>query len=82
MLKFISAPLAGITDHLLTRVGGSHVKPNVRQQGQDVFALPKAISVANLDTKDTPIQPNENLDKDALQLIGAESALTPYGNLV
>ena len=63
------------------------MKPNVRLQGKGVFALPKAVEVANLDTKidpanPQPIQPNENLDKLALGMIDAESALTPYGNLV
>lgn len=32
-LKFISAPLDGLTQHLLTRYVGTHVTPNVRVQG-------------------------------------------------
>lgn len=82
-LKFISAPLTGLTDHLLTRAGGSHVKPSVRVQGVDPpTVLDKAVLASNLKTQNTPIQINENLDIEALQMIGAESALTPYGNLM
>jgi hypothetical protein len=31
-IQFVSAPLSGLTNHLLTRVEGAHVKPNVRTQ--------------------------------------------------
>jgi hypothetical protein len=90
-LKFISAPLTGVTDHLLTRCGGSHVKPNVRRQGMDLQksdVLQTAIDVANLNIVSNPPDPkdhaghNENFDRDGLSLIEAESALTPYGNIV
>jgi hypothetical protein len=84
-LKFISAPLTGLTDHLLTRAGGSHVKPGVREQGDNtVTILDKSVAASNLNTQNDPIPPNSNLNLDAkaLQMIEAESALTPYGNLV
>ena len=41
-LKFISAPLDGLTQHLLTRYTGSHVTPLVRVQGQKVVAMADA----------------------------------------
>ena len=43
-LKFISAPLDGLTQHLLTRYTGTHVTPLVRQQGQQVTVLEDAVS--------------------------------------
>ena len=76
-LKFISSPLVGVTDHLLTRVGGSHVKPNVHVMGEDLVPLQEAIRAADLHTSN----PLEMLDEAAIKLIGGESGLTPYGNL-
>jgi hypothetical protein len=45
-LQFISAPLSGMTEHLLTRYEGTHVKPNLRYQGQQVKPLQAAITQA------------------------------------
>jgi hypothetical protein len=41
-LKFISAPLDGLTQHLLTRYKGTHVSPNIRVQGQKVVTMEDA----------------------------------------
>lgn len=69
-IKFISAPLSGLTNHLLTRVEGAHVKPNVRVQGQNVVPLAA--------TDATEI----GMDLPTIALVDAESALTPYGSLM
>ena len=69
-IKFISAPLSGLTNHLLTRCEGAHVKPNVRTQGQ------KVIPLAAADAGDI------GMDLPTLALVDAESALTPYGSLM
>jgi hypothetical protein len=70
-LKFVSGDLTGFTDCLLTLGTGSHVKPNVREQGKDVQPLQEAI----IATK--PI----GMIKDHFIQIGAETAKTPYGTL-
>jgi hypothetical protein len=69
-IKFISAPLSGLTNHLLTRVEGAHVKPNVRVPGQNVVPLTAA------DASEI------NMDLPTLALVDAQSALTPYGSLM
>lgn len=70
-LNFISAPLSGLTNHLLTRCEGAHVRPNVRVQGEVNYAL-KAADASDI-----------NIDVDvAIPMIDAESALTPYGGLM
>jgi hypothetical protein len=69
-IKFISAPLDGLTDHFLTRYQGSHVKPNVRPLGgSDVIPLEAATRT------------NAGFTTDVLKFIDAESGATPYGNL-
>jgi hypothetical protein len=71
-LPFISAPLGGFTDHLVTVVDGSHVKPTVRYPGKQ----PSPLTEAYVDSKLV------GLDEDALRKIGVETDLTPYGSLV
>lgn len=70
-IQFVAAPLAGLTNHLLTRCEGAHVKPNVRVQGERVVPL----AAAAFSSKDIGV------DLDTLGLVDAESALTPYGGL-
>ncbi|KAK7598454.1 hypothetical protein V3481_000080 [Fusarium oxysporum f. sp. vasinfectum] len=69
-IKFLSAPLSGLTNHLVTRVQGAHVKPNVRVQGQNVIPLTAADA--------TEI----GIDVPTLALMEDQSALTPYGSLM
>lgn len=75
-LKFISAPLSGITNHLLTRVDGGHVVPYVRGQGEKPVALVAAVKAGTI-----PGLLDSGPVKEMLELIEGESALTPYGNL-
>jgi hypothetical protein len=67
-ISFISAPLTGITTHLLTRYEGSHVKPNIRQQGEASIPLAAAL------------RPEVHLDNNALQNVESATAFTPYGD--
>ena len=68
-IQFISAPLSGLTNHLLTRYEGAHVKPNVRRQGE---RKAKPLTAA--------IRTAIGMDDKALELVDSESALTPYGD--
>ncbi|KAJ9607111.1 hypothetical protein H2200_008183 [Cladophialophora chaetospira] len=70
-LKFISGELDGFTDGLLTLANGSHVKPNVRPQGQDAAPLQEAIDKGS----------HVGLTRDHFVEIDSESAKTPYGGL-
>lgn len=72
-LAFLSAPLSGLTDHLLTLIQGTHMKPNLRQPGG--FA-PTPIAGA--------ITAGTGGGFKGLQLdyIAGESDLTPYGKFV
>lgn len=72
-LPFMSALLTGFTDHLVTRVRGTHIKPNVRVPGQK----PKPINDIVRDTPD-----GTGFTVANLELIGRESDLTPYGTMV
>jgi hypothetical protein len=44
--KFISSPLAGITEHLLTKYMGTHVKPSISHQGKTPVPLGPAITAS------------------------------------
>lgn len=61
-LKFLSAPLDGLTQHLLTRYVGTHVAPNIRTQGKRVVPLGDAV------TSSDPIK----FGKDGMILIDSE----------
>ena len=69
-LSFLSSPLAGFHDHLLTTAQGTHIKPTIRFSG----GLPKPISDA--------AQPKAGFDSTVIGKMGAESDPPPYGNLV
>ncbi|EGX44202.1 hypothetical protein AOL_s00210g74 [Orbilia oligospora ATCC 24927] len=66
-LSFLSAPLSGFFDHLVTRYQGSHIKPNYRAPGKTLQPIAEAV---NDDAGFTP---------KVLNQISAESDLTPYG---
>jgi hypothetical protein len=70
-IQFVAAPLNGLTNHLLTRCEGAHVKPNVRVQGQKVVPLEAAVQSSQ----------DIHIDLATLGLVDSESALTPYGSL-
>jgi hypothetical protein len=70
-LSFLSSPLAGFTDHLLTRVQGNHVKPSVRD-GDTVTPFQGAVDVGSA----------AGFGQAQLQMMGIETDLVPYGTLV
>lgn len=72
-LPFMSALLTGLTDHLVTRAHGSHIKPNVRVPSQELQVIDDIVDKNAADAGFTAKN---------LKLIGRESDLTPYGNLV
>lgn len=74
--KYLSLRLSGFTDHLITRVQGSHVKPNARMPDKSLKALADAVA-ASAYGQQSPIFPAEFLNT-----IMAESSVTPYGNLI
>ena len=68
-LEFLSAPMAGFTNHLTTLYDGTHVKPLVRVPGKQSVALKdaeKATGTLGLD----------------VAAIDKESDPTPYGTLI
>ncbi|KAI0391891.1 hypothetical protein F5Y17DRAFT_385037 [Xylariaceae sp. FL0594] len=69
-LPFLSAPLSGLTDHLLTLAQGSHVKPSVRVPGKEIQAIAEAV--------------DEGLGftEERINDMGVELDLTPYGNQI
>jgi hypothetical protein len=81
-LKFISAPLQGLTNHLLTRIDGSHVTPTVRAQGETPVPLEAAILAAmGTDASGNNVIERADVERN-LKLLDKISALTPYGNLM
>ena len=71
-LPYLSMPLSGLRQHLTTRIPGSHIKPNQREPGQ----IPTPMD-ASTDPNIATV--SAGLDSQALNLIGTETALTPYG---
>ncbi|KAF5856161.1 hypothetical protein ETB97_007818 [Aspergillus alliaceus] len=71
-LPFLSAPLDGFTDHLLTMVHGTHIKPNARYPtGYDLEGVQPI--------GDALIAP---FTKEHLGIINIYSEQTPYGALL
>lgn len=68
-LAYLSAPLEGLTNHLLTVFNGSHVKPLVRIPGRKPIVLTQAAKAA----ADIGLMANR------LAMIDKESDPTPYG---
>ncbi|KAI9689317.1 MAG: hypothetical protein M1822_009967 [Bathelium mastoideum] len=80
---FLSAPLDGFANHLLTHAQGSHIKPNVRPSlpgntSQTVVPLDEAWNLFENGERDTDFPMNQ----DDIADIGIESEVTPYGSLV
>ncbi|RPB06358.1 hypothetical protein P167DRAFT_610131 [Morchella conica CCBAS932] len=71
-LPFLSAPLSGLTDHLLTLVQGTHIKPLVRRPKAAPTPLAEAVKAA------TKI----GFTPAMMSQIGKNTDLTPYGSLV
>lgn len=81
---FLSAPLDGFTNHLLTRAQGSHIKPNVRlsvpgETNQTVVLLEEAWKFKD---EDGELDAKFPMTRHDINDIGIESEVTPYGSLV
>ncbi|KAM3513555.1 hypothetical protein MY11210_002842 [Beauveria gryllotalpidicola] len=68
-LQFLSTPLRGIIDHLLTRSHGTHVSPNIWRR---VDERPQPILAATANSK--------GFSEDVLRLIGQQAGMVPYSS--
>ncbi|KAF3157407.1 hypothetical protein TWF751_002232 [Orbilia oligospora] len=66
-LQFLSAPLSGFNNHLVTLLQGSHIKPNTRPPGETNRPLSDALDKG------------AGFGIPELTMIGTQSDLTPYG---
>lgn len=71
-LPLVSSPLTGFTDHLITRLHGTHVKPNNKTAAGVITAIPAAVAAAR----------RAGFDADDVKSIQSESGLTPYTSMV
>ena len=72
-IEFVSAPLTGLTEDLLTlHRGGMHVKPMVRFPNAKPVAIDAAVRAA------API----GISRDIMNLMGSETTTLPYGDSV
>lgn len=71
-LEYLSHPLSGITDHLVTRVNGTHIKPNQRPPGEALTAMDAAVVASKL----------AGIGSDEILLQDAETHVTPYGRSI
>lgn len=71
-LPYLSAPLSGLTEGLLTLSQGTHIKPENKEMGEYGEKM-TVFSTACFDSV--------GFTKENLQLIAGNSALTPFGNL-
>jgi hypothetical protein len=79
-LKYLTLSLTGVTNHLITRNAGSHVKPLARVQGRQVRSVNAAVLATKIDQRDPTKQPIFTTEQ--IRAIGVETGLTPYGNLL
>ncbi|KAK4142995.1 uncharacterized protein C8A04DRAFT_29396 [Dichotomopilus funicola] len=68
-LQYLSCPLAGLTEGLLTLGMGTHVKPEWKEVANDVETV-TAMKAAQFDSA--------GLNKERLEMIQGNSGLTPY----
>ena len=70
-ISFLSLPLEGLTDHLLTRYQGNHIKPLVRVPGYKPLVMQDVLDVAK----------KYKIDGKLLADIDVESDPTPYASI-
>ncbi|KAK3939530.1 hypothetical protein QBC46DRAFT_437333 [Diplogelasinospora grovesii] len=80
-LRFLSAPLDGFKNHLITMLNGIHVKPSVRLPGQPLQPLRAAIAAGQDAGFGNLNDPNEPKNK-IIPLMGIETTKTPYADYV
>jgi hypothetical protein len=79
-IKYLTLSLTGVTNHLVTRNAGSHVKPLARAQGQNLRSVKAAVVATRINQQDPTSPPV--FTPDQIRAIGSETAMTPYGNLL
>lgn len=81
---FLSAPLDGFSNHLLTLSQGSHLKPNVvvNVPGEDLPQIMALTDAYTLKDQTGEVDTKFPLGKDDIDDIGIESSLAPYGSSV
>ena len=72
-IDYLSAPLAGFMDHLVTKLNGTHVKPTLRQPGKPITFLPAAALAGNRAGYG---------DGSVIDLMDIETDKTPYSDYV
>ncbi|KNC98347.1 uncharacterized protein SPPG_06056 [Spizellomyces punctatus DAOM BR117] len=70
---FLSSPLSGFRDHLVTRLQGTHIKPNVRPPGESVRPMAAVIKA----TQDR-LKATDDYSKTLLCQMDTETTTTPY----
>ncbi|KAA8897746.1 hypothetical protein FN846DRAFT_229229 [Sphaerosporella brunnea] len=71
---YMSCPLSGFTDHLLTLAQGTHFMPNQRTPGSDKLAPTQAAI--------TLTEGEIDIGEEELRLVGEETGATPYADEV
>lgn len=69
-LTYLSSPLSGFHDHLLTMAQGTHIKPTIRLPGEALAPIEGAYDL------------KAGFNKDQFTFMGTETDLTPYAALV
>lgn len=72
-MNYLSAPLSGFQDHLVTKLNGTHLKPSYRAPGQAVVPFQAAINAA----KD-----GAGFDNDQIKAMDIETDKVPFANHV
>ena len=71
-LEYLSAPMAGFMDHLVTKLSGTHIKPSVRMPGKPITPLQAAVTSSA----------RAGFVKNDIKLMDIETTQTPYANYV
>ncbi|MCJ1355361.1 MAG: hypothetical protein MMC33_005352 [Icmadophila ericetorum] len=72
LLPYLSHTLGGLTDHLVTRVQGTHIKPTQRPPGEKLTAMDAAVSASSV----------IGVGADQILLQDTETHVTPYGRSI
>ncbi|KAI1129984.1 hypothetical protein F5Y10DRAFT_290228 [Nemania abortiva] len=71
-LAYLSSPLAGFIDHLITILNGTHIKPTIRKPGQSLEALEEAATAGK----------GAGFCVDNITFMGIETNKTPYADYI
>ncbi|KAK5655815.1 hypothetical protein OQA88_5353 [Cercophora sp. LCS_1] len=71
-LAYLSSPLTGFADHLITLLNGTHIKPSIRPPGKPLQPLKAAINAGR----------RAGFNDREIRLMGIETTKTPYADYV